>query len=71
VRLAGAGVLTGLALAAGAAPLMATLLYGVRLYDTAVFVTVPLILMLVALAAGCIPARRAARVDPIVALRED
>jgi hypothetical protein len=46
------------------------LLYGVRPIDLAVFLAVPLILMLVALLASYIPARRAARVNPVVALRE-
>ena len=49
---------------------MASLLYGVRPHDPAVFLIVPLILMVVALLASYIPARRAARVTPIVALRE-
>ena len=71
LRLAGSGVVAGLILAALGAPLMASLLYGVRTYDITVFVAVPLILLLVALAAGYLPARRAARVDPTVALRED
>jgi len=71
LRLAGAGIMAGLILAAIAAPLMASLLYGVRLYDATVFVAVPTILLLVALVAGHVPARRAARVDPIVALREE
>src|ERR1700693_1561737 len=43
--LAGAGVLVGLVLAAAAAPLIGTLLYGVHPFDVTVFVTVPLVLM--------------------------
>jgi putative ABC transport system permease protein len=46
------------------------LLYGVRPIDPEVFIAVPLILMVVVLLARYIPARRAARVSPIVALRE-
>ncbi|HYL92700.1 MAG TPA: ABC transporter permease [Alphaproteobacteria bacterium] len=69
--LAGAGVLAGLILAGLAAPLIATLLYGVHPIDPMVFLSVPLILMLVAVLASYIPALRAARVDPMVALRTD
>ena len=50
--------------------MMASLLYGVRPHDPAVFLIVPLILMVVALLVSYIPARRAARLSPIVALRE-
>jgi predicted permease len=70
-RLAGAGILSGLTLAAVTVPLMASLVYGVRLYDVSVFALVPGILLLVAVAAGYVPARRASRVDPMVALRQE
>jgi len=49
--------------------LMATLLYGVRPIDAITFASVAGLLMIIALAACCIPARRAMRVDPMVALR--
>jgi putative ABC transport system permease protein len=52
------------------APLISSLLYRVKPLDPEVFLAVPLILMVVALLASYIPARRAARVNPIVALRE-
>jgi predicted permease len=68
--LAGVGVCVGLILAAVAAPMIAALLYGIRAIDPLVFLAVPLILLGVSFAASYIPARRAAKVSPIVALRE-
>ena len=68
--LAGAGILVGLVLAAAAAPMIATLLYGVHPFDVSVFVTVPLVLLVVAFLATYLPARRATMVDPIIALRD-
>ena len=68
--LAGIGVAAGLILSGIMAPLISRLLYGVRPIDPEVFIAVPLILMVVVLLASYIPARRAARVNPIVALRE-
>jgi predicted permease len=70
VGLAGIGVGLGLILSGIMAPLISSLLYGVRPFDPEVFIAVPLILMVVVLLASYIPARRAARVSPIVALRE-
>ena len=68
--LAGIGVVVGLILSGIMAPMISTVLYGVRPVDPEVFIAVPLILMVVVLLASYIPARRAARVNPIVALRE-
>jgi len=68
--LVGVGIAIGLVLASAAAPLIATLLYGVHPFDVTVFVTVPLILLVVAFLATYIPARRATIVDPIIALHE-
>ena len=68
--LAGIGVGIGLLLSGIMAPMISTVLYGVRPLDPEVFLGVPLILMVVALLASYIPARRAASVNPIVALRE-
>ena len=70
VGLAGIGVGIGLILSCYMAPLISSLLYGVTPIDPEVFIAVPLILMIVVLLASYIPARRAARVNPIVALRE-
>jgi putative ABC transport system permease protein len=68
--LAGIGLGIGLIVSGIMAPLISSLLYGVRPIDPEVFLAVPLILMVVVLLASYIPARRAARVNPIVALRE-
>jgi putative ABC transport system permease protein len=63
------GVLAGLATAAGLTRLMSKILYGVSSTDPLTFTVVAVALMVVALAACYLPARRAMRVDPIVALR--
>ncbi len=68
--LANIGIVVGLVLSALTASFMATLLYGVRPRDPAVFVLVPVLLEAVVLLASYIPARRASRVDPMRALRE-
>jgi len=66
---AGLGVIVGLAAAVFLARLLTGFLFGVRAWDPIVFITVPALLALVALLALWIPARRAARVEPIEALR--
>lgn len=67
--LALAGSAIGLAAALGLTRFLATQLYGVKPNDAFTFVIAPLILLAVAFFATYIPARRAARVDPLIALR--
>jgi putative ABC transport system permease protein len=69
--LAGIGLGIGLILSGLMAPLISSVLYGVRPLDPEVFIAVPVILMVVVLVASYIPAWRAARVNPIVALRRE
>jgi ABC-type antimicrobial peptide transport system permease subunit len=63
------GIGLGLAGAFGATRLMAALLYEVSATDPATFAAVPLLLALVALLASYVPARRAAGVEPLEAIR--
>ncbi|MFP5261920.1 MAG: ABC transporter permease [Blastocatellia bacterium] len=63
------GVGVGLGFALLVARVMSSLLFGIGSHDTATFITIPAILAGVALGACFIPARRATRVDPMVALR--
>ena len=69
VGLSVVGAIIGILVALGATRYLASLLYGVRPFDPPTFLAVALLLSLVALAACYIPARRASRVDPMVALR--
>ena len=66
---AAAGVVAGLAIAAALTRSMAVLLYGVTAYDLTTFVGVPVLLFAVSALACALPARRAARQDPLRALR--
>jgi ABC-type antimicrobial peptide transport system permease subunit len=70
VTLAGVGIVAGLVISASTASLMASLLYGVRPHDPAVFLLVPLLLLAVATLASYFPAYRATQVNPIAALGE-
>ncbi|HEX3470267.1 MAG TPA: FtsX-like permease family protein, partial [Silvibacterium sp.] len=63
------GVVIGVAAAFGLTRLISSFLFGVKMYDPMVFVTVPVILSAVALAAVWFPATRASRLDPMQALR--
>ncbi len=69
MRLAIVGVGIGIAAAFGLTRFIASFLFGVKTWDPAVFVTVPIILSLVALLAVWMPATRASRLDPQQALR--
>jgi putative ABC transport system permease protein len=71
VILTAAGVLVGLVASLGGARIIAKLLYNVKSSDPVTFVGVALLLGVVAACASYIPARRAARVDPLVAMRGD
>ena len=70
-RLAGLGIAIGLVAALGLTRIMASFLFGVRPTDPLTFAAVSLLLVLIALLACYLPARRATRVDPMVALRHD
>ena len=69
MRFAAIGVAVGTAAAFGLAKLMETFLFGVQARDPMVFFAVPALLTLTALMAIWIPALRATRIDPILALR--
>jgi putative ABC transport system permease protein len=65
----GTGVVVGLATSLVVAGSLSKLLYGVSSHDAATFVGAPLIVVLIAAVACAVPARRAARIDPLTALR--
>ena len=70
-RLVVAGLVIGGAVSLGAMRLLRSQLFGVQPADPASYAAVAVVLTLVALAACYVPARRAARVDPMVALRQE
>ena len=63
------GGLIGIGGCAAVSQILKSMLFGVSTYDPLAFVAVPLLLFSIALAASYIPARRATKVDPMVALR--
>jgi ABC-type antimicrobial peptide transport system permease subunit len=69
LRLTLLGVTLGVIGAFGAAQWVASFLFGVGPRDPIVFASIPLLIVVVSLAAVWIPARRATKVDPLVALR--
>jgi ABC-type antimicrobial peptide transport system permease subunit len=71
MRLAVAGIVVGTIAALSLARLMTALVFGVPPHDPVVFVSIPLLLGFVALAAAWIPARRASRIDPLLTIRAD
>jgi predicted permease len=70
-RLTGLGIAAGLVCSLAAATLIRKLLFGVRAWDVTTLVAVSVVLSLTALAASYIPARRAASVNPVEALRSE
>jgi predicted permease len=70
-RIVAAGVVVGLAAAFGLTRLLATLLFGVTATDAPTYAATSLAMVAVALAACLVPARRAARLDPVAALRHE
>ena len=69
VKLTLIGVGLGLAGAFALVRFLTSLLFGVGAYDAVTFIGVPVLLATVAIVASYLPARRAVRVDPIIALR--
>ena len=71
MSLALTGVAIGVAGALALTRLMQTLLFGVKATDALTFAAIPLVLLSIALLTSLIPARRAARIDPMVSLRNE
>jgi ABC-type antimicrobial peptide transport system permease subunit len=65
----GAGLAVGLIAGVAVGRLVSSLLYGIGSFDALTFITVPVVLLCVACLATLVPARHAAKVDPMVALR--
>jgi|SRR5215813_5300255 len=71
IRLVGVGALIGVAGGAAVSRLLSSLLFGLSPFDTVAYVSVSLLLAAAAMLATYLPARRAATVDPMVALRHE
>ena len=71
LQLAAIGIAIGLVLAVGAAKLLSSMFLGLEVTDAIPIAVVALVLVAAALGASWIPARRASRVDPMIALRSD
>jgi predicted permease len=69
IRVALAGVVVGVLAGLALTRLMASLLFGINASDWFTFSTVALVLVLVSVIASCVPAQRATRIDPLIALR--
>jgi predicted permease len=71
LRLAGVGVVVGIVLAAALAKVISSLAFGVNVWDPIAFAAAAVVLSAIAAIACYIPARRAMRVDPMIALRHE
>src|SRR5205814_8775105 len=71
LRLAGAGVVVGIGLALAGTRLLTSLLFGTSPTDAVTFVAVATLLVVVAAAASLVPALRASRVEPLIAVRDE
>jgi putative ABC transport system permease protein len=71
LRISLVGIVSGIAASAALTRLLTAQLFAVRPLDPLTFITVPVILLAIALAAAYVPALRAARVDPMMALRHE
>ena len=69
LKLTAMGVIAGLVAAFFLSRFLSTILFGITVHDTVTFVVVPTCLIVIALVAGYLPARRATNVDPITSLR--
>jgi putative ABC transport system permease protein len=69
MALVGVGIVVGLAGSAVVTRLLTSFLYGVSTTDSVTFASIPVVLAIVGLLACYVPARRAMKVDPLVALR--
>ncbi len=69
LTLTGTGLAVGLALAFALTRAMSSLLYGVNATDPVTFIAVPICMLAISVIACCIPAWKAARIDPAIALR--